>query len=83
MLWDWIAPDRLVSTILRAGRRSVSGRSTSHARRRSARRAAVTRARRVRKLTRAWRHLLGPGHPHLIFVAHRLAEEGEHYLAYL
>jgi len=84
MLWDWIAPDRLVSTILRAGRRSVSERSTSHARRLSARRAAVTRARRIRKLTRAWRHLLGrSGHPHLIFVAHRLAEEGEHYLAYL
>jgi hypothetical protein len=84
VLWDWIAPDRMVSTILRAGRRSVSESSTSHGRRLSARSAAVTRARRIRKLRRAWRSLFSrPGHPHLIFVAHRLAEEGEHYWAYL
>ena len=84
LLWDWIAPDRLMATILRAGRRSLAERTTSHARRFSALRAAVTRARRVRKLTRALRSLLGrPGQPHLIFVAHRLAEEGDKYFAYL
>ncbi len=81
--WHWVAPDRMVSAILRAGRRSVSVRSISHAKRLQARRAA-RRAQGVGRLTRGWGSLFRrSGHPQLIFVAHRLLEEGEQYVAYL
>jgi tellurite resistance protein TerC len=82
-LRDWIVPDHLVSAILRAGRRSVSKNRVLQARQVSARR-AVTRLTRVTKLTRAWRTLFRrAGQPPLIFVAHRLVEEGDKYAAYL
>ncbi len=81
--WNWIAPDRMVSAILRAGRRSVSETSASHAQRLRAR-CAARRARRVRRPADGWGSLFRrSGHPHLIFVAQRLLEEGEQYAAYL
>ena len=81
--WNWIAPDHMISAILRAGRRSLSARSTSRAARLEARRAA-RRARGVRRPSRGWGSLFRrSGHPQLIFLAHRLLEEGEQYAAYL
>ncbi len=81
--WNWIAPDYMISAILRAGRRSLSAKSTSPAQRLNARR-AVARARRVRRLSRRWGSLFRrSGPPQLIFVAHRLLEEGEQFAAYL
>ena len=81
--WHWIAPDRLVAAILRGGRRSLAARSTPPAQRLRARRAAI-RARRIKRLTRGWGNWLRrPSQPHLIFVAHRLLEEGDKYAAYL
>jgi tellurite resistance protein TerC len=81
--WNWIAPDHMISAILRAGRRSLSARSTSHAAQLQARR-AKRRARAVKRLSHGWRSLFGrSGNPQLIFVAHRLLEEGEQYAAYL
>ncbi len=65
--WHWVAPDRLVAAILRAGRRSLSARSTPQAKRLRARRAAI-RARRIRRLARGWGNLLRrsePAPPHL------------------
>jgi tellurite resistance protein TerC len=72
-LQDWIVPDRLIETILRAG-------EAYNVRRQAAQRSVA----RVPLMTRLWRQLFGgKGRNVSILVANHILEEGEMYAMYL
>jgi hypothetical protein len=79
-LQEWIAPDHLIATIARAGRRAVSRKSARGVRRHGAQRSVT----RVPPMTRLWRHLFrGKGGNVAILVANRVFEEADQYATYL
>lgn len=77
-LQEWIVPDRLISTILRAGRREIAHRTAAEARHRARR--SVTRPSQVG----LWKRVLrGKRNSLPILVVHQVIEEGGMLAAFL
>ena len=77
---EWVVPDHLMSTMLRAAERKVSQTAASHARRQRAWRSV----RSFSPMPKPWRHLFrGKAKNMLLLAAHRIVEYGEQYATQL
>jgi tellurite resistance protein TerC len=79
-LQEWLVPDHMMATILRAGERAISRTAAPSARRHS----ALHSVRRMPLMTRLWGRIFsGKGGKLSILVAHHILEAGDQYAMYL
>jgi tellurite resistance protein TerC len=79
MVETWVVPDRLISTIARAGEETMTRNAAAAARRRSVRRSAP----RVARIARLWRRVRQRASGFGVLLVPGFAEEGELYAMWL